>query len=74
MLLEALPNEWYEGLVKPLFKEGNKEVFANYHGITISSAVYKTLVSIMESQTMTFIEEKNLLGDNQGAFHKGRWC
>ena len=37
------------------------------NGNTISSIVYKILVSITESQTISYIEEKDLLVDNQGA-------
>ena len=71
-LLEVIPNEWYEGIVKPIFKAGNRELLSNYRGITISSVVYKLLVSIIERQAMAHIEENNLLSDFQGAFRKGR--
>lgn len=73
-LLEALPNQWYEGIVKPLHKDGNREVLNNYRGITISSVVYKVIVSIMENQVMDFAEANDLFGDNHGAFRRGRRC
>ncbi|MCP3928957.1 MAG: reverse transcriptase family protein, partial [Bacteroidetes bacterium] len=73
-LLEELPNDWYEGIIKPLFKEGSREELGNYRGITISSIVYKTLVSIIEMQTMSFLESNGKLGDLQGAFRKNRRC
>ena len=73
-LHELIPDEWYEGLVKPLHKEGSREVLSNYRGITISSVVYKTLVSIIESQTMGYIEKNDIYGEFQGAFRKGRRC
>ena len=61
MLCEKLPEEWYEGIVKPLFKDGNRECLNNYRGITISSIVYKTLVIIIENQTMEYVEDQDLL-------------
>ena len=74
MLCEKLPEEWYEGIVKPLFKDGNRENLNNYRGITISSILYKTLVMIIENQTMDYVESKNLLKEYQGAFRKDRRC
>ena len=73
-VMEKIPEEWYEGFVKPIFKEGSKEFLSNYRGITISSVIYKVLVSIIEKQTMTFLEEKDILGEYQGAFRKNRRC
>ena len=73
-LCEKIPDEWYEGLVKPLFKEGSREQLNNYRGITISSIVYKVLVTIIEEQTMQYVENKNILGEYQGAFRKHRRC
>lgn len=74
MLCEKLPEEWYEGIVKPLFKDGNRECLNNYRGITISSIVYKTLVIIIENQTMEYVEDQDLLKEYQGAFRKDRRC
>jgi hypothetical protein len=71
-LSEIIPKDWYEGLVKPIHKEGSRESLSNYRGITISCVIYKVLVSIIERQTMMYLEEKNILGDCQGAFRKHR--
>lgn len=73
-LLEKIPEQWYEGIVKPLYKEGQREVLSNYRGITISSVCYKVLVSIIEAQVTNFAEETNIFGEGQGAFRKGRRC
>ena len=72
--MEDLPQDWYEGIIKPIYKEGKREVLGNYRGITISSIVYKTLVSIIEMQVMEYLENKGILGDFQGAFRKDRRC
>jgi hypothetical protein len=73
-LLEKIPEEWFEGIVKPIHKDGNRELLSNYRGITISCVIYKVLVSIIENQVMNYVEDKNLLGETQGAFRKGRRC
>jgi hypothetical protein len=73
-LLERMPEQWYEGVIKPLFKEGNKESLSNYRGITISSTCYKILVSIIEHQVSYYAESNNLFNEGQGAFRKNRRC
>ena len=69
-LLEIIPSEWYEGIVKPIHKSSNWKILNNYLGITISCVVYKLMVSIIETQTMDYIESKNVLSIFQGAFRK----
>lgn len=71
-LLEQIPENWYEGIIKPLYKDGSREMLTNYRGITISSVAYKTLVRIIEDQIMSYLEDNNTLGELQGAFRKGR--
>jgi hypothetical protein len=71
-LLEKIPVDWFEGIIKPLHKEGSREMLTNYRGITISSVAYKTLVRIMEEQITSYLEENKVLGELQGAFRKGR--
>ena len=71
-LLETFPDDWFKGLVKPLFKEGKPEVLDNYRGITITSNVYKVFTSVMENQLMSFLEHENILGELHGAYRKGR--
>ena len=73
-LLEQLPSEWFEGIVKPIHKDGSKECLNNYRGITISSILYKVLVIIMEDQIMKYAEAKHIFGEYQGAFRKNRRC
>ena len=73
-LFEKLPEQWYEGIIKPIFKEGNREVLSNYRGITISCVCYKILVCIIEEQVTNYAEDKDIYGEGQGAFRKGRRC
>ena len=69
--LEFIPVDCCRGIVKPLVKEGNN---SNYPGVTISLVAYKSIVSIIEHQTMVYIEENNILRDYQGASYKVRRC
>ena len=60
-LRECILTDWYEGIVKPLFKDGSHEVLSNYCSITISSVMYKVLVTIIENQKMSYIEGNQIL-------------
>ncbi len=73
-LMEQLPQDWFEGIVKPLYKSGNNKVLNNYRGITISSIMYKCFVSIIEDQVMDYAEKNRVFGETQGAFRKNRQC
>ena len=73
-LTETLPQDWYEEILKPIHKEGSREILANYRRITISCMIYKVLVTIIKHQVMKYIEDKKLLGENHGTFREGRLC
>jgi hypothetical protein len=44
----------------------------NYRGITLTSNVYKVFSKILEECIMSHLEEKNILGEAQGAFRRDR--
>ena len=71
-ILETLPNEWKNGLLRPLHKRSDDENLDNYRGITINSNVYKVFTSLIEHRVSSFCEENNIFGDLQGAFRKQR--
>ena len=73
-MTEKMLEEWYQGIVKPIHKSGSTEDLGNYRGITISTIIYKVLLSIIERQVMDYAEDRNLFGEYQGAFRKGRRC
>ena len=71
-LTECFPEQWHQGLVKPLHKDGSKESLNNYRGITVCSNVYKVFTSVIERQLMGYLEEYEVLGEMHGAYRKGR--
>ena len=70
--LESIPNEWKDGLLRPLHKRNDNENLNNYRGITVNSNVYKLFTAVIERHMSIFCEENNIFGDLQGAFRKGR--
>ena len=69
---ESLPDEWREGLIKPIHKSRPLNNLDNYKGITLTSNVYKKYASIIENNVMDHLEANKVVGENQGVFRKGR--
>ena len=69
---ETIPEEWRNGIIKPIHKAGSINNIDNYRGITLSSNVYKLYTKIIENVIMTYIEENSVLHENPGAFRKNR--
>ena len=69
---ESYPSQWLKGIIKPIHKSGSKYNLDNYRGITLTSIVYKLYASILEGDLMAHLEDKNVIGDLQGAFRKNR--
>ena len=70
--METIPQEWGQGLIKPIHKSGPVNKIDNYRGITLTSNVYKLYTKIIENVIMNYIEENSALHENQGAFRKDR--
>ena len=62
------PNLWYEGLISPIFKSGNKLDPYNYRGICVSSSLGKLFCSILNNRLLNFLETKQLLHPSQIGF------
>ena len=66
-----IPEEWVIGLIHPLYKgKGNKDDTDNYRGITLLSCLGKLFTSILNSRLTTFLEENELLSENQTGFRE----
>ena len=73
---EAIPQDWAEGLVTPLFKEGDKQDVNNYRGITLLATVGKVFCSILDTRLTAYCEDPRFprLREEQGGFRPGRAC
>ena len=61
--------------IKPIHKDGNRELLSNYHGITISCVIYKVLVNIIENQVMNYVEDNQIkiIGSPKYAYYNAPW-
>ncbi|PSN43959.1 hypothetical protein C0J52_12363 [Blattella germanica] len=67
---EALPNEWKESVIIPIYKTGDETDCNNYRGISLLSTSYKILTNILISRLTPYIDE--IIGDHQCAFRRNR--
>lgn len=73
MILEkgVVPNQWLEGIIIPIYKnKGNSLDPGNYRPITLLSCLGKLFTSILSNRLNTFLENNDLLNENQAGFRK----
>ena len=64
------PSEWKNATIIPLFKGGNKKLVSNYRPVSLLPLTGKLLEKIAHRGISNFIENNNLLSDNQSGFRK----
>ena len=70
-----IPNTWLEGIIMPIYKnKGDPNDPSNYRPITILSCLGKLFTSILNQRLTTFLEESNILNENEAGFRKGYSC
>jgi hypothetical protein len=70
---EKVPHEWMQGLVFPLYKDGDDRDLLNYRGITLLSIVAKVYCSVLTDRLMLFAEREEAgIVEEQGGFRPRR--
>ena len=69
-----VPDEWNYSIITPIPKSstGDARNPLNYRGISLAPACYKLYCGVLNSRLETFVDEKNLLSDEQNGFRKSR--
>jgi hypothetical protein len=71
----TIPDEWKLAHVTPIFKgKGSKSLIDNYRPISVLSPVSKVFETLIASQMKNYLENNNLLSDNQFGFRPRRSC
>ena len=72
----AIPTEWKEAYISPIYKVGKKDrgIPENYRPISLTSVTSKVLEHIVYSNVMTHLAQLNILTDVQHGFRKRRGC
>ena len=65
------PTAWAEGYIVPIHKKNDKKDPNNYRGITISNSLGKLFNSILQNRLSLFVQQKNIINEEQIGFQKG---
>ena len=69
-----VPAYYKTSFVSPIHKKDNRAVASNYRPVSLTSHVIKTFERIVRKWMITFLEENNILCNNQHGFRSGRSC
>ena len=64
-----IPQEWKSAFVTPIFKKGSRHNPSNYHSVSLTSIVCKTLEHISVSHIVKHLETHYVLCNNQFGFN-----
>ena len=72
----TIPSIWQEGIIHPIFKPSNSDIRdpLHYRGITLMCASYKMYCDILNTRLSKWLEDNNLLADEQNGFRALRSC
>ena len=70
----AVPFEWKEANIIPLFKKGSRNKSENYRPVSLTSVICKLLERLIKDHMVDFLVKHKLLNSSQHGFLKARSC
>ena len=71
---ERVPEQWLEGIIFPIYKQGDKRDPYNYRGISLLSVVSKIYEMVLYRRLGEWCEKMGVIREEQGGFRAGRGC
>lgn len=72
--LGVVPSDWRKANVTAIFKQGAKDVAANYRPISLTSQVCKVMESIIRDKISEHLDRFKLINASQHGFTRGKSC
>ena len=71
-----IPSVWRKAIIYPILKDpsSDRRIPMNYRGISLLSCISKLYSALINNRLTTYLEENDLLSDEQNGFRSGRSC
>ena len=69
---EAVPGDWKDANVTPIFKKGSKGSPGNYRPVSLTCVLCKVMESLIRDSIVNHLEQHNLLRNSQHGFLAGK--
>ena len=70
----TIPDKLKFNIIPPIHKGGSKSNPANYRPVALTSHIIKIFKKVIRNKLASFLDQNNLLNENQHGFRPGRSC